>query len=373
MFIRQKRNKSGRISVQVIDKSNGYRVVKTLGAASDPDEIERLVALGKVFIERQSGQYSLFPQDEHDNAVVLDFVSTLKNTSIRTVGPELIFGRLFDEIGFDAIPEPMFREIVVARLVYPTSKLKTVDYLYRYQGKIVSPDSIYLFLDRLKDRYSQQAQEIAYRHSRKILKRISVVFYDMTSLYFEAEDEDDLRKIGFSKDGKFQNPQIMLGLLVGENGYPIGYDIFEGNTFEGKTLLPVLQRIQQKYSFGKPVVVADAAMLSRRNLDTLEREKYPFIVAARLRNETEAVQKEILHRCNGLSNGQSVVIEQGNGRRLIVRQAESPSLGCGDLLEIHAVRDQDGIPVMQQRKFNGIPLDVFAGRFPVAADLVGIN
>ncbi len=62
-----------------------------------------------------------------------------------------------------------------------------------------------------------------------------------------------------------------------------------------------------------------------------------------------------------------------NCRRLIVRQAESPSLGRGDLLEIHAVRDQDGIPVMQQRKFNGIPLDVFAGRFPVAADLVGIN
>ena len=322
MFIRQKRNKSGRISVQVIDKSNGYRVVKTLGAARDPDEIERLVALGKVFIERQSGQYSLFPQDEHDNAVVLDFVSTLKNTSIRTVGPELIFGRLFDAIGFDAIPEPMFREIVVARLVYPTSKLKTVDYLYRYQGKIVSPDSIYLFLDRLKDRYSQQAQEIAYRHSRKILKQISVVFYDMTSLYFETEDEDDLRKIGFSKDGKFQNPQIMLGLLVGENGYPIGYDIFEGNTFEGKTLLPVLRRIQEKYSFGKPVVVADAAMLGQDNLDALDREKYPFIVAARLRNETEAMQRDILKRCNGLSNGQSVVIEQSNGHRLVVSYSD---------------------------------------------------
>jgi len=216
----------------------------------------------------------------------------------------------------------MFREIVVARLVYPTSKLKTVDYLYRYQGKRISPDSIYLLLDRLKDRYSQQAQEIAYRHSRKILKRISVVFYDMTSLYFESEDEDDLRKIGFSKDGKFQNPQIMLGLLVGENGYPIGYDIFEGNTFEGRTLLPVLQRIQEQYSFGKPVVVADAAMLSQDNLDTLDREKYPFIVAARLRNETEAMQKDILQRCSELSNGQSAVIEQSNGHRLIVAYSD---------------------------------------------------
>lgn len=147
----------------------------------------------------------------------------------------------------------------------------------------------------------------------------------MTSLYFEAEDEDDLRKIGFSKDGKFQNPQIMLGLLVGQNGYPIGYDIFEGNTFEGKTLIPLLEGIERRYHFGKPVVVADAAMLSKDNLDALDAAKYPFIVAARLRNETQAVQAEILGRCAALTNGQSVVIDQPAGRRLIVSYSDSRS------------------------------------------------
>jgi hypothetical protein len=291
MFVRQKPNQSGSISVQVIDKSNGYRVVKTIGTALDPVEVARLVELGKLFIARRSGQYTLFPESQHDNAVILDFVGTLGNASIRTVGPELIFGRLFDEIGFDAIPERLFREIVIARLVYPTSKLKTVDYLYRYQGKTVSPDSIYLFLDRLNERYAAQAQRIAYEHSRRILETINVVFYDMTSLYFEAEDEDDLRRIGFSKDGKFQNPQIMLGLLVGRGGYPIGYDIFEGNTFEGKTLLPVLERIVEQYDFGKPVVIADAAMLSNDNLDSLDRQGYPFIVAARIHNEARRCRR----------------------------------------------------------------------------------
>ena len=322
MFVRQKRNRSGSISVQVIDKSKGYRVVKTIGSASEPEEVQRLVQLGQRFIDRQDKQYSLFPQDQHDQAVVLDFVQTLANASIRTVGPELIFGRLFDQIGFDVIPEPLFRDIVVARLVYPTSKLKTVDYLYRYQGKTVSPQSIYRFLDRLNEHYSQLAQEVAYRHSKKILKQINIVFYDMTSLYFEAEDEDDLRKIGFSKDGKFQNPQIMLGLLVGERGYPIGYDIFEGNTFEGKTLIPILQRIQQQYCFGKPVVVADAAMLSKDNLQELNHRKYPFIVAARLRNETQAMQEEILRLCGNLQNGQSVVIPHEDEHRLIVSYSE---------------------------------------------------
>lgn len=322
MFVRQKPNKSGSVSVQVIDRSNGYRVVKSLGAARDPADVARLVELGELFIKRQSGQYDLFSEDQHDNAIILDFVNTLHNASIRTVGPELVLGRLFDEIGFNAIPERLFRDIVIARLVYPTSKLKTVDYLYRYQGKTVSPDSIYLFLDRLNARYADQAQQIAYKHSAVILKTINVVFYDMTSLYFEAEDEDDLRRIGFSKDGKFQNPQIMLGLLVGRGGYPIGYDIFEGNTFEGRTLLPVLERIARQYDFGKPIVIADAAMLSHDNLDALDRQEYPFIVAARIRNETQAMQEAILECCAGLQNGQNVEIKHDAGRRLIVAYSD---------------------------------------------------
>jgi hypothetical protein len=322
MFVRKKSNGSGSVSVQVIDKSRGYRVVSTMGVARDPDQIARLVEAGKVFIARQARQYSLFAADERDNAVVLDFVRTLQNASVRTVGPELIFGRLFDEIGFNAIPETLFRDIVVARLVYPTSKLKTVDYLLRYQSKTVSADSIYLFLDRLNAHYASQARAIAGRHSQKILRQISVVFYDMTSLYFEAEDEDDLRRIGFSKDGKFQNPQILLGLLVGENGYPLGYDIFEGNTFEGKTLLPVLERIQREHGFGKPVVVADAAMLSHGNLARLEQAKYPFIVAARIGNESRGVQQEILARCRGLTHGQSVTLTRDDGSRLIVAYSD---------------------------------------------------
>jgi len=322
MFVRKKKNRSGSVSVQVIDKSKAYRVVKTIGSSKNPEQISRMFELAKLFIDHQSKQYSLFPQEQQGNAVVLDFVRNVQNGHVRTVGPELIFGKIFDQIGFDAIPERLFRDIVIARLVYPTSKAKTVDYLCRYQGKTISTQSIYRFLDRLNDRYSLQAQQIAYEHSLLILKHITVVFYDMTSLYFENEDEDDLRRIGFSKDGKFQNPQIMLGLLVGRNGYPIGYDIFEGNTFEGKTLLPVLCQIEQKYGFGKPVVVADAAMLSNENLQSLEQEQFPFIVGARIRNETQPMQEEILRRCDGLHDGESIVLEKDSVHRLIVSYSD---------------------------------------------------
>jgi hypothetical protein len=212
MFVRKKKNRSGSVSVQVIDKSKAYRVVKTIGSSKNPEQIRRMFELAKLFIDHQSKQYSLFPQDQQGNAAVLDFVRNVRNSQVRTVGPELILGKLFDQIGFDAIGERLFRDIVIARLVYPTSKAKTVDYLYRYQGKTISTQSIYRFLDRLNDQYSLLAQQIAYEHSLSILKHITVVFYDMTSLYFESEDEDDLRRIGFSKDGKFQNPQIMRGL-----------------------------------------------------------------------------------------------------------------------------------------------------------------
>lgn len=253
---------------------------------------------------------------------MLDFLDSLDNNSIRTLGPELIFCTLFALIGFNTIPGPLLRDIVVARLAFPTSKLKTADYLDRYQGEVVSVDSIYLFLDRLNARYAQQARQIAADHSRKLLSSFSVVFYDMTTIYFEAEDEDDLRRIGFSKDGKFQHPQIMLGLLVGENGFPIGYDLFEGNTFVGKTLLPVLKKIEKEHGIGQPVVVADSAMLSKDNLRALKEAGYPFIVAARLRSENLDLQKRIITQSRGLTGGASVVIDHPDGHRLVIAYSD---------------------------------------------------
>ena len=109
---------------------------------------------------------------------------------------------------------------------------------------------------------------------------------------------------------------------MGQHGYPIGYDIFEGNTFEGKTLLPVLHQITARYDVGRPVVVGDAAMLSHANLRELAAEGFAFIVGARLRNQSQIIQEAILQRCEGLGNGQSVVFERDQGRRLIVTYSD---------------------------------------------------
>ena len=205
--------------------------------------------------------------------------------------------------------------------MYPASKLKTVDYLYRYQGRMISEDAVYKFLDRFAARYKDDAEKIVFAYTHKTLKNIAVVFYDMTTLYFEAE-EDDLRKIGFSKDGKFQKPQIMLGLLVAEYGYPIGYNIFEGNTFEGHTLIPVLEEMQKRFNLARPVVIADAALLSNRNIKTLSEQQYQFIIGGRIKNESKEIKTAILKKSKGIKNGDSFSIKKKNGHRLIVTYSD---------------------------------------------------
>ena len=324
MFIRKKKNKSGSISVHVVSKETGsYKIIKVLGTSCDAQEIEQLVLRGKQFINAGNpAQPWLLPVKTSEELAVEEFIHNLKSSQIHTIGPELIFGTLFDRIGFNVINDDLFRHVTIARLAYPVSKLKTIDYLWRYQGREVSVYSVYRFMDKLHHRYKEEVEAITYRHSKDRLQSISVVFYDMTTLYFESEDEDDLRKVGFSKDGKFQNPQIMLGLLVGERGLPIGYDIFEGNTFEGHTLMPTLNKIQQKYGFDKPVVVADAGLLSKQNLHNLAKEKYHFIIGARLKNESANLKLDILRKRAGMQDGDSFVIQKPDGVRLLVAYSD---------------------------------------------------
>ncbi len=138
----------------------------------------------------------------------------------------------------------------------------------------------------------------------------------MTTLYFESGDQDDLRKTGFSKDGKHQCPQIFLGLLVGLGGYAIGYDIFQGNIFEGHTLIPLIEKISKKFNLSKPIIVADSGLLSADNIAALEKEGYEYILGARIKSETKKIKEEIIG--TQLGDGMRMVIPKKDQVRLIV-------------------------------------------------------
>jgi len=165
MFVRKKKNKSGAISVQIIDKSSGsYKVIKTIGSSHNEQDVATMWRKANDMIPDLTGQTFLPFITEEDNAI-LNFLSKTKTLNIKVFGPELVLGTLFDNIGFNAIPDELFRHLVLTRLVYPGSKLKTIDYLLRYQGIEVQIDQVYRFLDKLNNRYKTQVEQIAFEYT----------------------------------------------------------------------------------------------------------------------------------------------------------------------------------------------------------------
>lgn len=154
---------------------------------------------------------------------------------------------------------------------------------------------IYRYLDKLSDNQHEIVQGISVMHTSKILDgHIGVLFYDVTTLYFEADYEDDLRKTGFSKEGRHKNPQIILGLLVSIGGYPLAYCIYEGNKYEGHTMLPVVTEFVRKYSLDDFIVVADSGLMNGNNIADLESNGYKYIIGAKIKNESKKIQEWIL-------------------------------------------------------------------------------
>ena len=316
MFIRKKKNKSGIVSIQIIDKSSGfYKVYQTIGSSSDPTEIENLYNTAKQELLSISEQSSL-PFESNDE---LEYVHTFINSidTLSLIGPELLLGKLFNEIGFNQIKDVLFKYLVITRLVYPVSKLKTTDYLFKYKGLSISVYSIYRYLDKLHKHQIELIKNISLKHTLKVLNNLlAVVFYDVTTLYFEASDEDDFRKAGFSKDGKHQQPQIVLGLLVSTGGYPLDYDVFEGNKYEGDTMLPVIEHFIKKHNPEQLIVIADAGLLSNKNISLLKQKNYQYILGARIKNESNSLKEAILKLT--LKDKESVLIDKEDGSKLII-------------------------------------------------------
>ena len=321
MFIRKNKNRSGSVSIQIISKTGRRnKVIKTIGCARTLQEEEVLFYKARTELMRLQGQQSLFV--EHDDSVVDSFVDSISQDNLQIVGAELILGHIYDKVGY---PKDngldLFRNLVMCRLVYPGSKLKTVEYFKKHLKLDISVYKVYRFLDQLQSKHKQNIEDITFAHTQTLLHgRVGVVFYDMTTLYFEASEEDEFRVTGFSKDGKHQQPQIVIGLLVWRNGYPIGYEVFEGNTSETKTLIPVLESFQRRFNLEKPIIVADAALLSQKNIDALVAGGYQYILGGRIKNESDFIKKTVLNL--QIKEGFPREIKHPNGRLIVTFSAD---------------------------------------------------
>jgi transposase len=159
----------------------------------------------------------------------------------------------------------------------------------------IGKNHLYRALDVLSEN-KEEIEEYLFRKRYNLFNnQVDVVFYDVTTIYFESQSEDVLRKYGFSKDGKIGCVQIVLGLLIDSEGFPIGYEIFPGNTFDGKTLIPILEKIRERFSLKRIIIVADRGINSKLNLKKLKEMGYGYIVAMRLKNASETLLKEVFN------------------------------------------------------------------------------
>jgi transposase len=310
MYVRRVRA-GKKIFFQIGNKVNRkFVLIKHVGSASSSDQVELLRQKALVECERLKfeAKPTLFPLvQEKEKAKLVNW---------RITGFHQVFGLIYDRIGF---PQNHLRDLVIARIAYPRSKLATARYLWQYLGVSLSEDRIYRFLDTLnKDELTQIAFNFV---KKKNSNNMALVFYDVTTLYFEANDEDDLRKKGYSKDHKNNLPQIVIGLFVDRDGYPFDFDFYDGKTFEGHTFPKAVEGLVEKYHLDNLVVVADAGMLSERNTTFLETLKISYIVGARLKGMSEKFKKQIFDHDFDKNHIQEISVTnplETNIKRLIV-------------------------------------------------------
>ena len=320
MFIRKRYNKSGSFSIQIVEKKgDSLRIIKHIGTASATDEIEYLLLVAKTKLNKIQGQLSLFNKKE--TSPINNWMNRLNKPKYKWVGFHEVFGYVFDLINYQSVfSNALLKDLVVARIVHPESKLSIHRWLQRKLHRNITKDNIYRFMDTLDKDVEQKVSDHTYRFIQNILnEKIHIIFFDATTLHFETFNKDSFRLPGFSKVGKHNQPQIVIGLMVTKEGLPIGYDIYPGNEFDGHTIRSALRRVARRYGVEKVVFVADSAMLSKDNIEIIEKSGFQFIMAARIKS----MSNEYKLRIQNLDNYTNNILDIKYGsHRLIVSYSE---------------------------------------------------
>lgn len=326
MFIRTKRSpNSPKIAVQLVEsirtgKKVHQKIIRHFGNALNEQEVEALKKIAVHYMAEldNASEPTLFdsdtlaeltrtrrPHEEDDNPLHVN-LKNLKEEKRITVGIHEFYGGLFHEIGFPHVVKnparkkasmKLLKEMVMARIASPASKRRSVEMLEREYGVRIDVNAVYRAMDYLDDQAIEKVGTLAYRNTTGLIgTAVNVVFYDCTTLYFESFHEDEFKQNGYSKDGKFKQAQVLLSIIVTTSGLPLGYELFEGKTFEGDTLKSALDKLKQTYLIDKVVLVADAALLSQKNITFLEERQQEFILGARIKNMSAEITGKILDK-----------------------------------------------------------------------------
>lgn len=304
MRIRFVKTPSNKLAVQVVTRTRKDIVIHTqIGSAKNEAEKQHLISQAQKYILTHDPQQSLFGRPE---------ISHLDEIEITQSQPLFLYRLLcsvYHRLGFDTFPDPVIRDLIVARIYHPVSKMEIIDILEDSFGRRYSLKTVYRHLKKALENHLQECFQTSLIHFAKhdLNDSLRLVFYDVTTLAFDSQAKIGLKDFGFSKDHRFQDVQIVIGLVVNRDGFPLYFDIFKGSTFEGKTFIPVVEKIKKLLGNTDLTVVADAAMISRINVEELDRRRIGFIVGARLANLPVTLQDTISHTVSGIDQKTTVV------------------------------------------------------------------
>ena len=295
--VRKVKTKSGSTAIQVVQYTgHSAKIIKHIGSARDDFERELLITKAQEWIDKFTQQPNLF-LGQKQNVLIVERSECVRVTHDFAYQ---FFKSCLGECQLTHLP-PLLLDLAIIRLIEPASKLRSLELLSRY-FEIKYSQRIYRTIPRLIS-WKADIEKQAYCVASQLFKeQFYYILYDVTTLYFESFKPDELKTQGFSKDNKSQQPQIVIGLLVTQAGFPLAYDVFTGNTFEGKTMLPVVEGFIARHPDTKPIVVADAAMLDDDRLAELREKGISYIVGARLANNDLGTVKKI-HSALGSENG----------------------------------------------------------------------
>jgi len=358
MFIRLKNMPSGKTAVQIVSsvRNNGkvqQKIIRHVGTANNENEVILMNNLAKqLLVEMKLEiQPSLFSHEEMVETVLnskcKNKVKTKLDADLGDVKEEIriitgiheIYGEIYRNIGFDRVLSNPSRKIastrnlyniVMSRIANPESKRGSVLDLVRNFGININLPAVYRMMDHIDDSAVDRIEELAYQNATGLLQeKISVTFFDCTTLYFESFTEDELMQKGYSKDNKFNQPQVLLALLATASGLPIGYEVYPGSTFEGHTLKDAIDKLRIKYELEQIIFTANSGLLSKMNLEYLESNGIKYIVGARLKNLPSKIIEQVTNinsfrKITGEENYEKInSLNLTENKKLIVTHSDS--------------------------------------------------
>jgi hypothetical protein len=305
-FIRKVPTASGATAVQVVYK-RGSDIIRIahIGSAHNELELELLIAKANEHIDFEQPRLPLFGAEQHKGFTKGAYSALLWE----------VLSCQYDALGFLILEDEVFKQLVLARIIEPTSKSDTIRVLHDLGLDTPSNTGIHRCLKRIIDDDYRSIISVRCLENASA-QSLSLLLYDVTTLYFETQREDGYRKPGMSKERRLE-PQITVGLLVGRDGFPLEVKSFEGNRAEVKTIMEVLDTFKVRYGLDEMTVTADAAMLSSKNIQDLEDAGYHYIIGSRIAKTPHDIAEYVYKQGVELEDGQlfDTVQEMNTGKK----------------------------------------------------------